>query len=95
MEERCYNIKNKSFKNYGGKGIVICDEWLQDFNKFKEWALANGYEDNLTIDRINNNGNYEPSNCRWVTKSFNSGYTSRWGKDKDENYTPKNKKEVS
>lgn len=68
MKSRCLKKDNKSFKDYGGRGISICDEWL-DFNEFKLWANDNGYMDNLTIERINVNGNYEPSNCTWITKS--------------------------
>ena len=69
MHSRCYTKTNKFHKNYGGRGITICDEWLHDFQTFYDWAMANGYHNNLTIDRIDVNGNYEPSNCRWITKA--------------------------
>ena len=71
MRKRCENPKLKSYKNYGGKGVKVCEEW-KDFVSFCDWAVANGYRDNLTIDRINPNGNYEPSNCQWLTRSENS-----------------------
>lgn len=75
MKRRCYNKNFKFFKYYGGRDIVICDEWLNKDNgfiSFYNWAMDNGYEEDLTIDRINNNGNYEPSNCRWTTQKEQS-----------------------
>lgn len=71
MKSRCYNKNTKAYKDYGGRGITICPEWLESFDNFKEWAYKNGWDENKdrneqSIDRINNDGNYEPSNCRFT-----------------------------
>lgn len=70
MRKRCYQKQNAKYKSYGGRGVKVCSEWLHSFPAFRDWAIANGYKDNLTIDRIDTNGDYEPSNCRWVTQKI-------------------------
>ncbi len=85
MKSRCFNCNTKKYKLYGGRGITVCEEWLQ-FKNFKEWALNSGYNPNLTkeeqsLDRINCDGNYEPSNCRWVDiKTQNKNRRLNYGK---------------
>ena len=59
--------KNEYFERYGGRGISVCEEWINNFGKFRDWALSNGYQDNLSLDRIDPNGGYCPDNCRWVS----------------------------
>lgn len=75
MRARCNNKNNSAWGWYGGRGIKVCDEW-SSFVVFHEWAMSNGYDDDLTIDRIDSDGNYEPSNCRWITQSENTRLAS-------------------
>ena len=77
MKERCYNPKKSSYNLYGGRGIIVCDEWLHDFQAFYDWSMANGYRDDLTLDREDGNKNYCPENCRWATIFEQNNNTSR------------------
>ena len=72
LMDRCYNPKNKSYKRYGGRGISVCDEWRNDIKSFYDWSLVNGWANGLTIERENNEGNYEPSNCKDIPHSMQS-----------------------
>ena len=76
MRHRCYSKTDKNYKWYGAKGIKICDEWLGNPLSFEEWSLNNGYDDNLTIDRINEDKDYSPDNCRWIESGQNAKYKS-------------------
>lgn len=89
MKQRCNNAKNIWYKNYGARGITVCQEWQDDFMNFYNWAINNGYKDNLTLDRINVNGNYEPDNCRWADKitQQNNMRTNRYITYNEETHT--------
>lgn len=69
MKSRCYRKSHKWYERYGGRGITICEEWLHNFQAFYDWAIKNGYEEGLSIDRIDNDKNYEPSNCKWSNQT--------------------------
>lgn len=89
MIKRCYNPKNPAYKNYGERGIVVCEEWKNDIKSFFNWALSNGYNDALTLDRIDNNDLYSPFNCRWVSEKVqaNNRRSNRIIKYKGDKYT--------
>lgn len=72
MKSRCYNPNTSHYDRYGGRGIKVYEDWIHDFKTFYDWSMQNGYADNLSIDRINNDGNYEPDNCRWVSSKEQS-----------------------
>lgn len=84
MKKRCYYPKDVCFNRYGGRGISICSEWTNNYQAFKFWAILNGYQNGLTIDRIDNDGNYEPNNCQFLTMSEN---LKKRGKKHNENQT--------
>ena len=72
IKQRCLNLNSEDYPDYGGREIIICPEWINDYTKFRDWALNNGYKEGLQINRINNDGNYEPNNCNFVTAKENS-----------------------
>ena len=80
MITRCYRKYSKSYKDYGGRGITICNDWLNSYESFEKWCMENGWKEGLEIDRVNNNGNYSPDNCRFITRmeNCNNRRTSRW-----------------
>lgn len=80
MKQRCYNPNRERYKNYGARGITVCDEWLL-FENFKCWAINSGYSDNLTLDRIDPDKNYSPENCRWVSYSENHNLMMDFNKE--------------
>lgn len=84
MKARCFNKNSPDYDSYGGRGITVCKEWKHDFMNFYAWAIDNGYDDSLSIDRIENNGNYEPGNCRWATASEQNRNrrTYKWKKNR-------------
>lgn len=84
MKSRCYNPNVRSYADYGAKGIIVCDEWKNDYVAFKKWALEHGYNNDLVIDRIDPDKSYMPENCRWITSSENSIRAHEkacWGKN--------------
>lgn len=72
MKRRCGSPRNKDYRRYGGRGITVCEEWRDSFETFRDWALSNGYRHDLTIDRIDNDSDYTPSNCQWITRLDNT-----------------------
>lgn len=82
MKTRCTNQNSRSYSDYGGRGIAVCDEWMQSFEVFRSWAMANGYADDLTIDRKENDKGYSPDNCQWANR-VTQGQNTRSGRGHD------------
>ena len=89
MKHRCYNQNDSCYHIYGARGITVCDEWLKSYRPFYDWAMANGYSDDLSIDRIDNNKGYSPDNCRWATieQQANNKSNNVWINDNGEKIT--------
>lgn len=77
MKQRCYYKKHRHFADYGGRGIAVCAEWVDNFENFREWSLNNGYNETVTIDRVDTDGDYSPSNCRWTTYTVQNNNTRK------------------
>jgi hypothetical protein len=77
MIERCHNVNDKRYYDYGGRGIDVCQEWRSSYENFKEWAMQSGYKEGLSIDRENNDKGYSPDNCRWATRKVQANNTRR------------------
>lgn len=83
IRQRCFNKNKNDYKHYGGRGVTVCDEWNNSFESFYNWSINNGWDKGLEIDRINNDGNYEPSNCQWITQQKNKSYGKRRNSSKN------------
>lgn len=94
MKRRCHNPRRRKYPVYGGRGIIVCDEWKDNFKTFYDWAMNNGYKKGLSIDRIDNDGNYEPSNCQWITVAENSRKAALERIKKGIQYIPEHCKET-
>lgn len=96
IKQRCYNTNNQRYNYYGARGIKMCDEWKNDFMVFYNWSMQNNYNDDLSIDRINVDGDYEPNNCRWVNikKQANNRSTNRYIAYNNETHTLKEWSEI-